>query len=282
MTPLRTLLAACAILAASLAEGADLPARYTVDEKQLKAALAGTNLTFALYSDAGCTSLVSSTMIAIENVDLLGRIKPFNPKNAPKKKNTVEIRATLTGVPATASLYLQVTGTGVTPVGGACQVQASGLSGAGGGQLLVKDGNAATIGVFDGTSGALYDDGGTLVRFPLLQVNAGFYQTINFTTFQVAADCSGPQLLGYDPSIVRTASVAGTTGYYGPLTGVSTATSSILYRNGFTPIVDQATCDANYGFGTTTFFAPDGCCQVFALNVDVGPVNTVEIGRAHV
>jgi hypothetical protein len=275
MSPFRILLAAAAVLVAPLAHAADLPARYTVDEKQLKAALAGTNMTFSLYSDATCTALVSSTVIAIENVDLLGRIKPFNPKNAPKKKNTVEMRATLTGVPATPSLYLTVTGTGVTPVGGACQVQASGLSG-GSGQLLVKDGNNATVGVYDGASGAIYDAGSTKIRLQFMQVT-GFQQAFFFQTYQVANDCSGPQLLPYDPSLVRSGSVAGTTMYYPPASGVMNNTTSILYRNLFNPVVDQTSCDAQFGPGNSTFVAPDGCCQLFANTVDGGAATSVDL-----
>ena len=129
MSFLRVLTVAAIVAAPLVAAAADLPARYTAEEKPLKAAIAGTNLTFKLYSDPLCTSLVYTNTLAIENVDLIGRIKPFNPKNAVKKKNSVELRATLTAVPPTASLYLQVTGIGVTPIGGACQSQASGLSG---------------------------------------------------------------------------------------------------------------------------------------------------------
>ena len=39
--------------------------RYTVEEKPLKAAVAGTSLTFALYSDAACTTLVQSAPVAV-------------------------------------------------------------------------------------------------------------------------------------------------------------------------------------------------------------------------
>lgn len=276
MSVLRLLLTVAVLAVPLAADAADLPARYTVDEKQLKAALAGTNLTFQLYSDALCTTSVFSTVIAIENVDLLGRIKPFNPKNAVKKKNTVELRATLTSVPATPSLYLKVTGTGVVPIGGACQSQASGVAAGGSSPLLVKDSNSATIGVFDGSNGAIYDDGGALIHLYGLTIS-GFQQSFNFTTFEVSNNCTGPELLGTDPNLVRNAFVVGTTAYYAPQTGPSTPTSSVLYRGGFVPIVDQTTCDANYGLGTTTFFAPDGCCYIGGAVFPMGPVISVNL-----
>jgi hypothetical protein len=277
MSSLRILTVAAVLAAPLAAAAADLPARYTADEKAIKAAIAGTNLTFKLYSDALCASLVSTTVIAIENVDLIARIKPFNPKNAVKKKNTVELRATLTGVPPTPSLYLQVTGTGVTPVGGACQSQASGLSGpSGSSPLLVKDSNAATVGVFDGAGSAIYDDGGTLVKLPNLNM-AGFQQTFFFSVQYTSNNCTGTALAGVDNSLVPFANVVGTTAYYPPSSGAPTGINSALGRSGVTPFVNQAACDAFYGVGNSTFVAPDGCCQVTAFSFPAGPVITIDL-----
>ena len=50
---------------------ADLPVSYVVADAALKAAVAGTSLTFSLYSDASCTTQVFTTAVAIENVRLL-------------------------------------------------------------------------------------------------------------------------------------------------------------------------------------------------------------------
>jgi hypothetical protein len=280
MSLLRVSLTVILAIASTAAVAADLPARYTVDEKQLKAAVATTNLTFQLYSDPLCTSSVYMTTVAIENVDLIGRIKPFNPKNAVKKKNTAELRATLTAVPPGPSLYLKVTGTGVVPIGGACQVQASGLSGPSGpGQLVVKDSNSATLGIFDGQSGVIYDDGGTLIKFVNV-TQTGFQQEFLFSTYQVSTDCSGPQLIPLYASLVASAPIVGTTAYYAPTSGANTSVSSQLYRSGAIagPFTSQATCDAFFGLGNSTFVAPDGCCQTFpsfmspfgqAITVDV-------------
>jgi len=50
------LLALLSSLAPVASRAADLPVRYTVDEKQLKNAISGSNLTFQLYSDAACVA----------------------------------------------------------------------------------------------------------------------------------------------------------------------------------------------------------------------------------
>ena len=108
----------------------DVPVSYTVDDKALKAAVSGTPLTFTLYSDSACTTSVHTQVVNSENVRVISKLKRFNPTGAAKPPKTDELATTLTGVvPASAPLYLQVTGTGITPVGGACQVQASGMPG---------------------------------------------------------------------------------------------------------------------------------------------------------
>jgi hypothetical protein len=109
---------------------ADVPTSYTVNDTALKAAIAGTSLTFTLYSDAGCTQQVHQQAVPIETVNLVSRLKVFTAKSAPTKSpKTAELRETLTGVSAAGNLYLKVTGTGITPVGGACQAQTTSLGG---------------------------------------------------------------------------------------------------------------------------------------------------------
>src|SRR2546426_10010349 len=68
-----------------VARAADLPITYTVEEKPLKTALAGTNLTFELFQDAACTAPPAySTSILIENVTLIVRLKQLTPKGDTK------------------------------------------------------------------------------------------------------------------------------------------------------------------------------------------------------
>ncbi len=107
------------------ASAADIPVSYLVDGRALKDAVAGTTFTFGLYSDSSCTTLLDSQLNLVEDLAVLGlkRFKPSGATTPPPK--TAEIRNTITGVTASGHFYLKVTGTGVTPVGGACQAQAA-------------------------------------------------------------------------------------------------------------------------------------------------------------
>lgn len=113
-----------------LASGIDLPASYTVEEAPAKMlAVAGTPLTFELFTDAVCSNPVFVDVEPVENVTLLSRLKLLKPKGATAPRKTLEIRHTLLGVPAVSPLYLMVTGTGIVPVGGACQPQGAATPG---------------------------------------------------------------------------------------------------------------------------------------------------------
>lgn len=60
-----------------------LPVSYTVDEKALKAAVAGTNVTFDLYTDSACSGPIAYTeTLPIENVEIISRLKLRMPKGA--------------------------------------------------------------------------------------------------------------------------------------------------------------------------------------------------------
>lgn len=132
---MKTALLTLALALPLAARAADVPTSYTVNDTALKAAIAGTSLTFTLYSDAACTQQVHQQAVPIETVDLVSRLKVFTAKSAPTKSpKTAELRETLTGVSAAGNLYLKVTGTGITPVGGACQAQTASLGGATTGQ----------------------------------------------------------------------------------------------------------------------------------------------------
>src|SRR5689334_19317104 len=113
MTSFR-LTAVALLVLPSIARAADLPVTYTVQEKQLKTALAGTSLTFELFHDPACTgSPAYSTAILIENVALITRLKQLTPKGDTKLPNTDALMVTLPGVTTPGNLYLKVTGTGV-------------------------------------------------------------------------------------------------------------------------------------------------------------------------
>jgi hypothetical protein len=102
---------------------ADVPVSYSVDAKELKQAVAGTALTFELFSDAACSSSVHQAQVLAEQVSQVVELKLARRKGAPKPPKTAELRHVLSGVALAGSLYLKVTGTGVVPVGADCQVQ---------------------------------------------------------------------------------------------------------------------------------------------------------------
>lgn len=126
MTSRRFAVALALLLAPTFAAASDLPVTYTVEEKPLKAAVAGTPLTFTLHRNASCADAPVTTVVwPIEGVTFISRLKMFTPKNATKIPNTAELHHMLYAVIATGPLYLKVVGTGITPVGGLCQLQSA-------------------------------------------------------------------------------------------------------------------------------------------------------------
>jgi hypothetical protein len=129
MKPLSTALALVVSLAAVRPARADVQVSYLVDATAFKAAVAGTTLTFSVYSDAQCTVPVGSPVpVQVQNLTALEALKLVVPKNTPKgtlPTKAVELVATLQGIAPPATAYLQVTGTGISPVGPACQLQFS-------------------------------------------------------------------------------------------------------------------------------------------------------------
>jgi hypothetical protein len=135
---MKRLVAALIPLLLSVSSGSasaiDLPVNYLVDGKELTSlAPAGTNITFELFSDAACTASVFTTTVDIDTVSLgIEKLKLASVKGSAKPPKPVRINAVLAGVTPSSQLYLTVTGTGITPVNGACQVQVSGVPGAAG------------------------------------------------------------------------------------------------------------------------------------------------------
>lgn len=123
-----------ALMTPAAASALDLPVTYDVDSTALKAAIAGTSLTFSVHTDSACaTPAVFSQAIDVEDVDSIEVLKRFTPKGATKAPKTARMTQVLASVPAQFSYYVAVSGTGIAPVGGACQPQfatpASGVAG---------------------------------------------------------------------------------------------------------------------------------------------------------
>jgi hypothetical protein len=108
----------------ALAGAVDVPVYYEVDAKALKdGAPAGTMLTLELHALSDCSGPpVHSESLAIEALKVESP-KGVTPKGATKGVKTNRLAALLTGVTLPENSFLKVTGSGITPVGGACQAQ---------------------------------------------------------------------------------------------------------------------------------------------------------------
>ena len=248
-----------------VAHSANLPVSYDVNYKVLKStASASTLLTFTLYSDAACTTSVASSQVAIENVDLVSRLKRLTLKGTPKPAPPAvcELQYVMQGVTTSGNLYLEVTGTGVTPVGPACQPQAAAVTG--GTKVILKDAAGTVLGELVATNTVQRTVGGELINYPLdlnpMDPMAPFpsYTFLNFTS----TDCSGTALLTAG-NIPGNAEYFSSTAYGSPLEGAMTTWNSFLQTNGNT-YLSQADCDAYFtGVPYSTFFVPpNGCCGI--------------------
>jgi hypothetical protein len=244
------LLAAIA-LAPIAAGAADVPVVYTVDTTALKLAVSGTPLTFELHTNATCTALAHTQVLTIDATNMQSVLKRSKPKNGVKPPKTTDIRATLTGVSPAAPLYAKVTGTGITPVGGPCQVQAATAGGSTGGDLVIKDSNGTVMGPFDISGTFVLDDAGVPVLTSAPP--SGFTQGLSL--YYTSTDCSGSPVLfatstagGY---LRQAAGVYGTDLYYFPITGTPDTANSQEFR----PEIA-----ANCAFPGAIFTPPDRCC----------------------
>lgn len=251
------MLAALALLAPLAAQAADLPVRYTVDEKQLKNAISGTNLTFQLYSDATCTTVVDTSVVTIDAVTIRERIKQFKPKNGAAQLKVVELHRTFTTA-ATGNLYLKVTGTGVVAVGGACQPQAAAIAGGAGGGAVIKDGLGIVMGpTLDGAS-FLTQVGPQLVRLGVVATEYVYGSSV----FHAGLACTGQGYAFTQPAGLFAYGYPydATQFYVGPTSAASlVAYNSILDASSYN-YSSQSDCDLFWGLGNATFVAPHACC----------------------
>jgi len=130
MRSYRVLLLMTLVMTPLAAHAADLKVSYLVDAEALNAAIAGTPLTFSLFTDASCAGTPAATQVMnAETTQLLEQLKLMTPKGAIKPPKTARMEHVMAGVPVAPLLYLTVSGTGVTPVGAACQVQSAAVNG---------------------------------------------------------------------------------------------------------------------------------------------------------
>jgi hypothetical protein len=270
---MRAILLGVMLALPAFTRAADVPVRYLVNDTSLKTAVAGTNLTFTLYTDSACTSPPAATSaVPVENVNVISRLKVFKAKSAPTvPPKTDELSYTLTGVTASGNLYLKVTGTGVTPVGAACQAQASAVQLPSGYAVALFDSNEKLMGP--------YDLGASAVLLPLssgsvtaLTVDGSGFGNGFGQLYFTSNDCSGQAL-----SIVQSGSLtvasnyrgSNNTLYFPAASGGSNVTSNSSLQWAFT----LASC-TSFGF---PFVPPDSCCVPQTVTTTMAPPTTMDM-----
>jgi len=214
----------------ALTRAADLDVSYLVQLSPLKkTTIAGTPLTFSLYNDSACTTQVASQVVNVENVSLIEQLKVLAPKNSPKPTATARLTTKMTGVTPPAQAYLKVTGTGVTAVGGNCQLQVSSKTSAPGG--IWKDAKGVVIGplstaVLPASGGtplgaALYSVPGSVIQLGILADGSGFEPdgASCLRVWFATTDCSGPGYM-FPDNAPNWALISGTTAFYPTTTSV--------------------------------------------------------------
>jgi hypothetical protein len=122
----RSTMFACAgfaLLLPSVAPALEVTVRYDVDATALKSAVAGTVLTYNLYGDDACTDLVSTQMVNAEDIDSIEAVKRITVKGGTKPPKMARTYHAFSINPPRWIHRATVTGTGITPIGGACQAQ---------------------------------------------------------------------------------------------------------------------------------------------------------------
>jgi hypothetical protein len=186
------------VITAFGAYAVDVPVSYTVDSPTLRDATAGTMLTFELHEDDTCTGAVHSESIPIEAVNLIERPRTFKIKSGPTPPKPAVLNHLLSGAPEASAYYLQVSGTGVSPINGACQLQrAGGGAGASSGGGVEIDQSRALAGGVTASDAA---------GFPVTIDTEGSYRLIgsldvpdaNTTGIEIVADHVTLDLGGFE------------------------------------------------------------------------------------
>ncbi len=162
---------ALAILSfASSGSAVELPVSYVADFKTFKKeAVAGNSLSFDLFAAADCTGTVFHAELKfLASGDLqVEKVIPQKAKGEkPSPPRGVRLRTTLGPPVVVEQLYLKVSGDGVVPIGGECQVQTAAIPGPSGpeGAKGPPGASGLTLRVFDGSDVNL----GLLIREDLI------------------------------------------------------------------------------------------------------------------
>jgi hypothetical protein len=241
------------VAAASSASAADLRVRYLLEERSLRSVEAASPVVIALFGDPACATVASTTTLALRDVDLLARVGTTTLRGAPKAPKTAELAHTLVNVPAVAPLYARVTGPGVVPVGGDCQVQTVAVPAQN--VPVIVDAAGAVLGPY-----AVAADTG----FPVwlrafdgltyaVSIEWGELRGVTDILYFEAADCSSPPLLFTDiyPQLLFFPSALRGDTLYHPIAAPSSRTVRAWSQSGETP----PDC------GGAAFVPPHHCCR---------------------
>ncbi len=111
------------LLGGAVAAHADVAAEYMVNQSSLKkGARATDSFTFTFYENSACTDLVSSQVVAANDLTY-EQLKLVALKGGDKPTAATIITTTIAGSNLVGPLYLKVEGPGVEAVGGDCQLQ---------------------------------------------------------------------------------------------------------------------------------------------------------------
>ncbi len=256
---------------------ATLQIDYVVDAKVLKKdAAAGTQLTFEIYGDAACNSLVASDTAAIESVALLEQPRLIRVKRGPTVPQAAKIHHQITSSEAPSQVYAKVTGAGISPLGGACQLQAASVGHVP--RAVVKDTNGAVLGAFQsglsfagltfGESDVVVIDLGSTVCPLFLYPNTpgglfGRASANGSGVFYPGSGCTGGPLLSPAGQAFAPSCEIGV--------GQIAYARPSLPSSASTPVLSYATQGYTSGTCGGAFTAPDTCCFPFSGSVLVGP-----------
>lgn len=97
---------------------------YTVDRKSFKSLTAADVLTFELYSDSDCTSLLHSEDLFAGDAQITyAKVKGQKVKQGPQPVKGVQLEATVDPAPLASTPYVRVVGAALAGLPGDCQLQ---------------------------------------------------------------------------------------------------------------------------------------------------------------
>jgi len=264
-----------------------LSVSYLVDSETLKKnTVLGDPLTFELYSDDGCSTMIYDEAIEAGSPDLLiekvtsEKLK----KQKPKPPNAARLQTTLFPAEIIDQFFLRVTGNGIVPVGDECQplfphpVQAVGSSSSG---IILRDANDAYIGRPISSTHYAREIGGRAREFGI--ENRVFEQNSLLLKYE-SDDCTGPPLINeetdrlYGSTVIRDGTL-----FYRPLIGEGTQIelfSQLHQKNNLDNVTAcNNLCSGNPGCTSVFFTSPLSCCLQFAAGKmeALAPAETLDL-----